>query len=127
MSARDDGNDDYDLDDSNQLQPEDTLDDSEVGDILDRGYSPPEYQPATHEHESLDGRLTEEEPDIAADGAERDPDFPEAAESGSSRAGRLIAPDEGAGQDIDSELVGRDAGIDGAGATAEEAAIHIIE
>ncbi|NED70235.1 hypothetical protein G3I15_55875, partial [Streptomyces sp. SID10244] len=31
----------YSLDDDDQLQPEDTLDDRGVDDVLDEGYSPP--------------------------------------------------------------------------------------
>jgi hypothetical protein len=46
---------------------------------------------------------------------------------GSERAGRLVAPDEGLGVDVDSELFGDDVGIDGAGASAEEAAVHVVE
>ena len=38
-----------------------------------------------------------------------------------------MAPDEGAGEDLDKEFVGADVGIDGAGASAEEAAVHVIE
>ena len=37
-----------------------------------------------------------------------------------------MAPDE-AGQDLDKGLIGADVGIDGAGASAEEAAVHVIE
>ncbi|HEY3004672.1 MAG TPA: hypothetical protein VGJ44_20160, partial [Kribbellaceae bacterium] len=33
---------DYSVDDENQLQPGDTLDDRNVDDVLDEGYSPPE-------------------------------------------------------------------------------------
>jgi len=32
----------YSLDDADQLQPEDTLDDRGLDDLLDEGYSPPE-------------------------------------------------------------------------------------
>ena len=49
------------------------------------------------------------------------------AEVGSSRAGRLVADDEGAHEDREGELWGRDVGIDGAAASAEEAAVHIVE
>jgi Family of unknown function (DUF5709) len=49
------------------------------------------------------------------------------SEVGDARAGRIVAPDEGAGQDLDKELIGADVGIDGAGASAEEAAVHVIE
>ena len=43
------------------------------------------------------------------------------------RAGRLVAPDEGFGEDVEAELVAEDVGIDGGAASAEEAAIHIID
>jgi hypothetical protein len=49
------------------------------------------------------------------------------SEVGDARAGRLVAPDQGVGDDVDPELIGSDVGIDGAGASAEEAAVHIIE
>ena len=130
MSARDsyDGG-EYDQDDTDQLQPEDTLEDAEVGDILDRGYSPPDHAPGSHEHETLDSRLAEEEPDTSYDEApgDDDPDFPERAEVGNLRAGRLIAPDAGYGPDVDNQLLASDAGVDGAGASAEEAAMHYID
>lgn len=112
--------DEYSADDSDQLQPEDTLLDEEVGDVLDRGYSPPDYEPAGHEHGTLDSRLAEEVPDESADGA-YDPDFPEEDEAGDKRSGRLVSSDE------HSNSFGLDAGVDGAGASAEEAAIHIRE
>lgn len=48
-------------------------------------------------------------------------------EVGDERAGRLVAPDEGAHEDTDHEMIGRDAGVDGAGASAEEAAMHVID
>ena len=47
-------------------------------------------------------------------------------EVGAERAGRLVEEDEGAREDTDSELFARDVGIDGAGASAEEAAVHVI-
>ena len=53
-------------------------------------------------------------------------DFVDDGEVGDQRAGRLVDPNEGIGDDVDSELVGEDVGIDGAGASAEEAAVHII-
>lgn len=111
----------YSVDDSDQLQPEDTLLDEEVGDILDRGYSPPDYEPRHHDgHESLDERLADEVPDSGVDD-DSDPDFPEPEVAGDRRSGRLVSPDE------HSNVYGLDAGVDGAGATAEEAAIHIVD
>jgi len=47
-------------------------------------------------------------------------------EVGTDRAGRLVAADRGGGQDTDDELWARDIGVDGAGASAEEAAVHVV-
>ena len=126
-----------------QLQPEDSLVDRGVDDMLDEGYSPPE-QPygadAYGPSESMDQLLAEEEQDPAsriytadgdeqqsADEAERQTEFPEHREVGHMRAGRLIAPDMGFGEDTESELFADDVGISGGAASAEEAAMHIIE
>ncbi len=134
----------YGVDDDNQLQPEDTLVDRGVDDVLDEGLSPPEqpYGPgAFGPSESLDQLLAEEEPDPAArinvwldegeqqrsDETEREAEFPESREVGRVRAGRLVAPDWGFGEDTEAELVAEDAGISGGAASAEEAAVHIIE
>jgi hypothetical protein len=43
------------------------------------------------------------------------------------RAGRLVAPDEGAHPDTEPDLIGRDVGIDAGAASAEEAAVHIVD
>jgi hypothetical protein len=43
------------------------------------------------------------------------------------RAGRLVAPDEGTRADGEADLVATDVGIDGGGASAEEAALHVVE
>ncbi|WP_156689851.1 DUF5709 domain-containing protein [Mycobacterium sp. Marseille-P9652] len=134
----------YSVDDDNQLQPEDTLIDRGVDDILDEGYSPPERpygREAFSSSESLDELLAEEEPDPASrinvvldefdqqcsDEAERDSEFPERREVGSSRAGRLVAPDHGFGADTEADLLAEDVGISGGAASAEEAAVHVIE
>jgi len=119
---------------SDQIQPEDSLDDRGVDDVLDEGYSPPEREPNHLKHpeggESLDERLAEEEPEVWADAdEERDADVVDGdvgGEVGGERTGRLLAPDEGIGQDVDAEMVAEDEGIDGAGASAEEAAVHTI-
>ncbi len=134
----------YSLEDDNQLQPEDTLIDRGVDDALDEGFSPPErpYGPgAFGPSESMDQMLAEEEPDPAArinvwldkdeqqrsDEAEREAEFPERGEVGGVRTGRLVAPDWGFGEDSEAELVAEDVGISGGAASAEEAAVHIIE
>ena len=117
-----------------QLQPSDTLDDRGVDDVLDEGYSPPEREPEhlRHPHEvdepeTLDERLAEEEPDVGANLDDEDDDNLDDGEVGDARSGRLVAQDEGAAQDEDSELWATDAGIDGAGASAEEAAMHVVD
>ena len=110
------------------LQPEDSLIDRGVDDVLDEGYSPAErYSPLIREgeHETLDERLDEEipEPDPYAP---VDEEILDDGEVGAERAGRLVDPNEGIGPDVDSDLVGIDVGIDGAAASAEEAAVHIV-
>jgi hypothetical protein len=117
-----------------QLQPSDTLDDRGVDDVLDEGYSPPDREPGhlRHPHEvdepeTLDERLAEEEPDVGANLDEEDDDNLDDGEVGDVRSGRLVAQDEGSADDEDSELWATDAGIDGAGASAEEAAMHVVD
>jgi hypothetical protein len=133
---------DYSTDDEDQLQPIDTLDDPDVEDALDRGYSPPERYSAGQgfgntpaeeaQGETLEQRVAQEipEPDPYAE-EDRGPDDivdgdADDGEVGGERAGRLVDPDEGAHEDTESSLVGTDVGIDGAAASAEEAAMHIV-
>lgn len=44
--------------------------------------------------------------------------------AGDEPAGRLIEPDEGAGADVETDVVGYDVGPSGGGASAEEQAVH---
>ena len=101
---------------------------------LDAGYSPPESYRGEGfgttaeealEGETLDERLRQEipEPDPYAP-VEEDLDD---GEVGTERAGRLVDPDEGFGEDVEKDLVGEDVGIDGAASSAEEAAVHVVE
>jgi hypothetical protein len=130
----------YSVDDEDQPQGDgDSMsDDRGLAEPLDEGYSPPEKwsvgqgygnTPLEEElGESLDQRLAQEEPEPDPYlEAERDIDDLDDGEVGDRRAGRLIAPDEGSGEDVDDELYAEDAGIDGAGASAEEAAMHVVE
>ena len=125
----------YSVDDEDQLQPEDTLNDRGVDDLLDEGYSPPEKWSAGEgfgttadealEGETLDQRIAQEVPDV-------DPYAEEGEDVGGpqvgvERSGRLVASDEGARSDDDSELYAEDVGIDGAAAGAEEAAVHVVD
>jgi hypothetical protein len=144
----------FSVDDEDQPGAEDFLDDRGVVDPLDEGYSPPEKPRGvtafgtTFEEarrgESLEQRMAQEEPDPSADFEDPladeadDRDDPDAVddwdegfagddEVGDRRAGRLVDPDEGVREDSEKDMVGRDAGIDGAGASAEEAAMHIVD
>ena len=107
----------------------------DVEDELDRGYSPPEkYSPAQgygntpYEEatgESLDQRIAQEEPEPDPY-AEVPTENLDDGEVGDERAGRLVDPDQGLGEDTEKDLVGDDVGIDGAAASAEEAAVHVV-
>jgi hypothetical protein len=114
-----------------QIQPDDSLLDRGVDDILDEGWTTPERWSVIerrNEHETLDERLAEEVPDFGVDEEEPDPErVVDDNEVGTRRAGRLVDPNQGNGADEDSELYGTDVGIDGAAASAEEAAVHIID
>ena len=112
-----------------QLEPQRSLVDRGVDDVLDEGYSPPErYSQLIREgeHETLDERLEEEIPEPDPYAAEDEDEILDDGEVGEERAGRLVDPNEGIGPDLESDLVGTDVGIDGAAASAEEAAVHII-
>jgi hypothetical protein len=139
-------------DEEGALEAEDTLSDRGV-DPHDEGWSPPE-RPLGVEHkgttaaeqregESLDERLAEERADPmveeyeALESDERDGDgvgdLPDGEgeplddEVGAGRAGRLMAPDEGAHEDAEKDMLAEDVGIDGGAASAEEAAVHVVD
>jgi len=140
-----------DLDDYQVLDTTDTLSGAPGDDPLDRGVVPPErWSPGVRfgttddeqrEGESLDQLLAEEEPDLALDDDdERPEDIAGDEDAGDEdvdglllddgpdpRAGRLVAEDEGAHPDDEEDLVASDVGADGGGATAEEAAMHVVE
>jgi hypothetical protein len=125
-----------------QLDELDTLDRRGPADPLDEGWSPPErpwgvddwgITPREQANgEGLDRRLAREVPESWAgedegdglgdvsdtDGEVRD------AEVGNLRAGRLTAGGDDRG---DHELYASDAGVDGAAASAEEAAVHLVD
>lgn len=125
------------------LPADESLDDEELGDDVDgAGYSPLDrpigslawgvtgYEASTHE--PLSRRLAREVPDVAAEevgdgiGDASDSDGePIDNQVGYLRAGRLVWAAQDAG-DLSSDLRAEDVGIDGGGASAEEAAIHIV-
>jgi hypothetical protein len=141
-----------DLEDYSVQDPADSLLADPGGEPLDQGVAPPERWSAAMRFgstadeqeagESLDQLLAEEEPDDALD-LDEDDDLPEDDEDTDEadeyldglllddgpdpRAGRLVAEDEGAHPDEEADLVARDVGIDGGAASAEEAALHVVE
>ena len=140
-----------DLEDYEVEDASDTLTGDPGDDPLDRGVAPPERWSAgmrsgttageQQAGESLDDLLAEEEPDAPFDAGDEDPEDlasdPDAADEDldglllddgpDPRAGRLVADDEGAHPDTEADLVAHDAGIDGGAATAEEAAVHVVD
>lgn len=105
--------------DSNQLPLEDTLEERGTEDLLDEGYSPPErdrgprwgetpYEEAVGEPQDV--QLAAEEPEESA--------APDPARQ-ADRAGRLVA-----GSSADEA---EDVGVAGGAATAEEAAMHLVD
>jgi uncharacterized protein DUF5709 len=123
--------------DDGVLEPADTLSGDDLrDDVLDTGIDAGEgYRGATRfgttadeesRGESLDQLLAEEEPE-PVDDEWSDEDEPQDDREPAARAGRLVAPDEGAHQDTETDLVALDVGVDGAGASAEEAAMHETE
>ena len=127
------------VEDDGVLDASDTLDDDLVADPLDTGIAPADRWSGADRYgttpaeeragEPLDLRLAEEEPDIdpyAEDGGTGDED--ELTRRGyerDPRAGRL-AEDDGYADD-GTDLTGWDAGVDGGGASAEEAAVHVVD
>jgi hypothetical protein len=137
-----DGDDREVREDAGPLEPEDTLVDRGVDQVLDEGYSPPERPFAVESlgttgdeqrvGESLDERLARERPDgvpFSGDGLgdaeDTDGEIVD-PEAGGPRSGRLVAPDEGAHPRTDG-VTGEDVGIDGGAASAEEAAVHVVD
>lgn len=111
---------------------QDSLVDRGLEDNLDEGYSPLDRQPASHRRTTVDEqrrgdtweeRLSQEEPDATGDLGEGA--WPVGMEP-DARAGRLVAPDEGAHEDTEGEAVAHDVGIAGGAASAEEAAMHVF-
>lgn len=142
-----------DLTDYSVQEPSDSLtgQPGEPGDDpLDRGIAPPERWSAGMRFgstadeqasgESLDDLLAEEEPDTTSgDDDDLPEDFDDDEEADEyvdglllddgpdPRAGRLVAQDEGAHPDEEADLVARDVGVDDGAASAEEAALHVVD
>ncbi|WP_159805720.1 DUF5709 domain-containing protein [Cellulomonas citrea] len=115
--------------DTDQLSAEEMLVDRGVEDLLDEGYSPPERDRSNRwgetaweqaHGEGLDRRLAEEEPDVWV----ADPRPVGGREPG--RAGRLVADDDAVEAGVNDQFA-LDAGVAGGGASAEEAAVHLVD
>jgi len=134
----------YSVDDESQPQStgDSLVDGDRVAEPLDEGYSPPEKWSVAQGYgntpleesmgESLEQRVAQEvpEPDpyeVAEEEARRGDLERAGSEVGDERAGRLVDPDEGVRADVEADLVAEDVGIDGAGAGAEEAAMHVVD
>lgn len=121
-----------------QLGNEDTLADPDVGDPLDEGLSPVERPRGVDawgvteaeevEGEPLEERLRrevgdeqdDEDDDGLGDAEDTDGELYD-DEVGESRAGRLVLREDG------EDFWADDVGVDGAGASAEEAAVHLVD
>jgi hypothetical protein len=135
---------DYSVDAEDQPQGDgdSSADDRGLTEPLDEGYSPPEKWSAAEGFgntpyeeaigETLDQRVAQEvpEPDPYEQAAieDADPDLSLDGDPADARTGRLVAPDDtGMFGDKEQDVLVDDVGIDGAGASAEEAAVHEIE
>jgi hypothetical protein len=142
-----------DLSDYQVLDSSDTLDGAPGDDPLDRGVATPDRWSAAirlsrgdGDRESLDELLYEEEPEAtgADDGQPDDVEGDENAteedigrlrhaEGSDPRAGRLADTVDATTRDDEAyltasdDLTARDEGIDGGAATAEEAAVHVVD
>jgi hypothetical protein len=127
---------------SELLPPDESLDDDEVGTDVDEGYSPAERpwglaawgitEREEADREDLDHRLAREAPEVSdaidgdgiGDAVDTDGE-PIDDQVGDVRSGRLVLGDIDV-SDSSSDYSARDVGVDGAGASAEESAMHVI-
>lgn len=142
MTSSANGSSDEIFDFDRPLLPEESLDDDELDVDPDGGYSPPERPLGVSAwgvtafeagaHEDLAHRLAREEPDVGdagygdgiGDAFDTDGE-PIDDQVGDARSGRLVLSDLDVA-DPRSDFQARDVGIDGAGASAEEAAVHVV-
>ncbi len=127
------------VEDEGVLDASDTLDGGAVADPLDTGIAAGDRWTGANRFgttaaeqragESLDQHLAEEEPDIDpyADEGQDEDELIRRGYERDPRSGRLVETDEGWGEDRDEESVGRDVGVDAGGASAEEAAVHVVD
>ncbi len=120
-----------------QLQSGDSLVDRGVADVLDEGYVTPENWSVAQGYgntpaemrrgATLEQRVRQEDPEKPKDDTPWNPEG-ESREVGSRRAGRLVDASGGyGGVDTEAQSIAHSVGIDGGAASAEEAAMHVIE
>ncbi len=121
-----------------QLQSDETLVSRGVEDVLDEGLvAPDHWSPAQgfgntpeemRQGETLEQRVPQEEPEKVPDDTDWNPTR-EKRQVGAQRAGRLVDSTHGLGgaRAAGTETTAVDVGIAGGAATAEEAAMHIID
>lgn len=122
---------------SSQLDEAESLDDPDLADQLDEGISPNEQPWGTdawgttpaeeRTGQPLAGRLRREDPerdedrgDGLGDASDTDGELWD-DEVGEARSGRLVLREDG------EDFFADDVGVDGAGASAEEAAVHLVD
>ncbi|QWQ44932.1 hypothetical protein KME66_31095 [Streptomyces sp. YPW6] len=126
---------------NDELDLENTLDERDLDDQLDEGYSPPERPLGVDKFgttgaekrrgESLDQRIAQEVDDVEPPVGDGIGDLTEGEgepREGSTvepRAGRLSGAADAAGREND--VFAEDVGIDGGAASAEEAAVHLTD
>ena len=129
------------VEDDGVLDASDTLDDDRVTDPLDTGVVAADRWSGANRFgttpaeeragESLDQLLAEEEPEVdpyaEPSGDEDEDELTRRGYESEPRAGRLVAEDEGFGEDVEADAVAYDVGIDAGAATAEEAAVHVVD
>ncbi|UGQ12944.1 DUF5709 domain-containing protein [Yinghuangia sp. ASG 101] len=125
------------------LDMENALDERGLDATLDEGYSPPERPYAVEDYgttqdeqaagETLDRRLAREQPEARPDMGDDADDLADEegepwtdGEAGDARTGRLAEDDDPLAT-RGNRTLGRDVGIDGGAASAEEAAVHTID
>ncbi|MDR0417648.1 MAG: DUF5709 domain-containing protein [Propionibacteriaceae bacterium] len=120
-----------------QLQADTTLIDRGVDDVLDEGYIAPDGWSVLETYgntaaemrrgESIDRQVAAELPEKDKDEPDWRPEPGQVGQVGGRRAGRLVALAGSFGDEAVPDTLATDVGIDGGAASAEEAAMHIID
>ncbi|WP_223005896.1 DUF5709 domain-containing protein [Streptomyces genisteinicus] len=125
-----------------ELDLENVIGERSLDDMMEEGYSPLDRPLVVGRHgttgeelrrgETLEQRLAQELPETSGQDGDGIGDLaggdgePLDGESGRARAGRLAAVDDIAPR-RHNDVVARDVGIDGGAASAEEAAMHVVD